>query len=357
MSLVGCILLALSVVNASPAHSDADEIPLVHVPSTNIARGPYNNQLEKRDGAIVVVRIQGVYATTIYTNDGSVEYDIVVDTGSSYTWVGADPKNPADEYIDSIILETTTSSDALVIDNQSIGAATLVPDLPRMLDGVLGLGRHEDSSLRGPDGNKIPTVLDNLYRQGSIRYAVFGVYFIPLNDRGVGEITFGYCNEAVITSGLTYVPITNVPPESDYWGIDASFMYGSRTIVNPTSGIVDTGSNAISIPTDAVLAYQSAIGATVTSQGWLTVSLDQYDNLQILSIIIGGQSYDLSPNAQIHPRASLASPIMLVVVESTDGKESFILGHPFVQRYYVTFNLTSSQIGFASTHNTESITN
>ncbi|KAG6327657.1 hypothetical protein ID866_11432, partial [Astraeus odoratus] len=197
--------------------------------------------------------------------------DVAIDTGGSYTWVGADPKNPyvkgrsgrptgqkieidyasgpfeGMEYIDSIILETTASSDALIIHGQSIGVATEVTGFPSILDGVLGLGRNEASSLRSLDGNRIPTVVDNLYRQGSIRYASFGVYFIPQNDRGIGEITFGYCNEAVITSGLSYVPITNVPPASNYWGIDASFMYGGRNILNPTTGVIDTGSNAISI--------------------------------------------------------------------------------------------------------------
>ncbi|KAG6330555.1 hypothetical protein ID866_8534 [Astraeus odoratus] len=357
-SLVGCILLALSVVNASPVHLDIKEASIARVQRMKRNKALYNNHLGKRDGTVIAVPIPPAYTTTIYTDDGSTEYDVAVDTGSPVTWIGADPKNPyvkgrssqptgktfklhyADgpfvgmEYIDSIMLETTESSDPLIIDNQSIGVATLVTNFPRLLD-----------------------VVDNLYRQGSIKYASFGIYFTPQNDKVVGEITFGYCNEAVITSGLTYVPITNVPPASNYWGVDGYFMYGGRTILNPASGVIDTGNNAITIPKDAILAYQSATGATMSSDGWLIITQEQYDGLETLTIFIGGQSYDLSPNAQIQPRRLPSSPIRLVVLENPAVEIDFALGHPFVQRYYVLFNETSSQIGFASTHNTGSTTN
>ncbi|KAG6330194.1 hypothetical protein ID866_8893 [Astraeus odoratus] len=307
--------------------------------------------------------------------------DVIVDTGSSLTWVGADPKNPyaigpsgrytgkeltinyhrgkfeGVEYIDSIILETSAGSDALVINAQAVGVAVQVTDFSSLLDGILGLGRKEASALRGADGNPIPTAVDNLYAQGTIKCAAFGVYFIPLNDRGVGEITFGYYNEAVITSGLSYVPITNVPPASNSWGIDGSIAYGGQTILSLMSGVIDTGSMVIGMVIDSALEYLSATGATMDSEGWLTISLEQYNNLQTLSIIIGGQSYDLSPNAQICARATLSSPIKLVVAGAFDSRWGFTLGHPFIQRYYIVFNATGSQIGFASTHNTWSTTN
>ncbi|KAG6330026.1 hypothetical protein ID866_9063, partial [Astraeus odoratus] len=307
--------------------------------------------------------------------------DVIVDTGSSFTWIGADPKNPyvqgpssfptgqeitinyirsefkGNVYTDSVTLEiSATSQDSLTINAQEIGVATIVTHFPRLVDGILGLGRKEASVLRDKDGNRFPPVFENLYTQRAIRSPAFGVYFIPLNERGVGEISFGYYNEAVMTSGLNYVHITDNPRASNYWGIDASFMYGGRTILNPTSGIIDTGSRSIRMPKDAVMQYQSDTGATVSPKGLLTIRQDQYDNLQTLSIIIGGQSYDLSPNAQVRPRPVSPRRITLVVGFSSSSWD-FTLGHPFVQRYYVAFNATSSQIGFASTHYTGSTSN
>ncbi|KAG6332509.1 hypothetical protein ID866_6579 [Astraeus odoratus] len=380
-SLVAFILLSLFIFSASPIHLGMQEMPLPRVLGTKSTKALHNNHLGKRDGSIIVVRIGHFYTTTIYTSDGSAEYDVIIDSGSALTWVGADPNNPyvqgpssrplnkditvvyargrfeGKAYTDSITLETQAGSDPLTVNSQFIGQATLAAGFPNLLDGILGLGRKEASGMRDKDGNPFPTVLDNLYTQGSIRHAAFGVYFIPVNDMGVGEITFGYTNDAVITSGLNYVPITNVPPASNGWGIDGSVMYDGRLILNPTSGIVDTGGPTISMYTDAIMAYRTATGANVDPQGWLTITQAQYNSLQILSVIIGGNSYDLSPNAQIYPRPTSGSPIRLIIGGISHTRWGFSLGHPFIQRYYVVFNATSSQIGFASTRFTGSTNN
>ncbi|KAG6330144.1 hypothetical protein ID866_8944 [Astraeus odoratus] len=381
-SLVAFILLVSSIINAFPFCLGMEEMQLARIPGTKRAKALYNNHLRKRDGSIITMREGDYYITTIYTNDESVEYDVIVDTGSALTWVGADPKNPYVRgpsgwatnqklqvvygrgrfegwgYIDSITLETQEGSNPLTVNAQFIGQATFVSYFPSLLDGILGLARKEASSMRDRQGNPIPTVFESLYNEGTIKHAAFGVYLIPVNDRGVGEITFGYYNEAAITSGVNYVPITNIPAARNHWSVDASVMYDGRTILNPTAAIVDTACSLIAMQADAVSVYQTATGAAMDSEGWLTISLDQYDNLQTLSIIIGGQSYDLSPNAQIWPRkATYVGPIKLVVAGMSETRWGLGIGHPFIQRYYVVYNATSSQIGFASTRYTGSTTN
>lgn len=53
---------------------------------------------------------------------------------------------------------------------------------------------------------------------------------------------------------------------------------------------------------DAYSAYQTATGATVDeTTGLLTVTKEQYDNLENLSFVIGGEGFILTPNAQIWP--------------------------------------------------------
>lgn len=50
------------------------------------------------------------------------------------------------------------------------------------------------------------------------------------------------------TGQISYVPITSTSPASQYWGIDQSVTYGNvSTILNSTSGIVDTGISFIAI--------------------------------------------------------------------------------------------------------------
>ncbi|KAG6332611.1 hypothetical protein ID866_6479 [Astraeus odoratus] len=109
------------------------------------------------------------------------------------------------------------------------------------------------------------------------------------------------------------------------------------------------------------MAYKTATGATIDvfdHNQQLSISENQYNNLQILSILIGDQSYDLSPNAQIYPRASPNEQIFLVINSIDLASEvDFRLGYTFIQRYYVVFNSSSSQIGFASHLHTDSTTN
>ncbi|KAG6332579.1 hypothetical protein ID866_6514 [Astraeus odoratus] len=117
----------------------------------------------------------------------------------------------------------------------------------------------------------------------------------------------------------------------------------------------------MSVRGDAVSAYQSMTGAIIDTSDKtrrLTITPDQYNNLQTLTFVIGDQSYDLSPNAQIFARSSPNSQIFLVVRSSRpNAREDFSLGSPFFQRYYVVFNSSSSQIGFSSHLYTYSTTN
>jgi hypothetical protein len=93
------------------------------------------------------------------------------------------------------------------------------------------------------------------------------------------------------TGELSYVPITSTSPASRYWGIDQSVTYGeNRTIIlNTTSGIVDTGTTALLMATEAFNAYKQATGAIIDDYtGMLAITSEQYANLQSLYFNIGG---------------------------------------------------------------------
>jgi hypothetical protein len=58
----------------------------------------------------------------------------------------------------------------------------------------------------------------------------------------------------------SHSPITKTPPSSFYWGVDASLRYGNAkgrgatvTILNTTSGVIDTGTNLIGLGTGKLL--------------------------------------------------------------------------------------------------------
>jgi saccharopepsin len=95
-------------------------------------------------------------------------------------------------------------------------------------------------------GETIPTVTDNLVKQGTITENTIGVFYAPVgaND-GTGELTFGGIDSSKITSDVTFVPITSKSPASQFWGIDLTANYGGQTLLDKASGIVDTGTTLI----------------------------------------------------------------------------------------------------------------
>ncbi|KAG6330044.1 hypothetical protein ID866_9045 [Astraeus odoratus] len=372
-------MLTLSTVNTSPAHSSIAKIPFVRVRDPKHTDSVHTDQLEKRDGTILVQKQYGYYCASLITSSGST-FRVAVDTGSAYTWVGAVVGKPyvygfasrptgatakiaygssdgatfvGDTINDTIALGT------LIVKDQEIGVPRELRNFPPNIDGILGLGPMRLTIGMSSDGKLIPTVVDNLYREGAIGSALLGMYFMPENVGTSGLLSFGYIRESVLTSDVRYVPVTTTIPAILFWGIDASIIYGDHT---PTflvsgSGILDTGSDKILIASDAFSVYQSATGASLYA-GQLYITQDMYNELQPLAIFIGGQPYDLSPNAQIQARISPDSPIVLVVQSRRAGSGiGFSLGAPFFQHFYVVFNLGSNQIGFATHIHTDSTTN
>ena len=147
---------------------------------------------------------------------------------------------------------------------------------------------------------------DNLFKQGTIPTESIGISYVPTTSTSEvanGELDFGGVDSAKISGDVTYVPITSTSPASNYWGIDQKISYNGQQILS-SAGIVDTGTTLVMIATDAFQAYQKATGATMdNTTGLLTITEEQYNNLQSLVFNIGGTDFELSPNAQIWPRS------------------------------------------------------
>ena len=83
------------------------------------------------------------------------------------------------------------------------------------------------------------------------------------------------------------------------------FRSGADTsLLSSTAGIVDTGTTLVLIASDAFQTYQTSTGATLDqTTGLLSITEDQLNNLQSMFFSIGGQTFELTPNAQLWPRS------------------------------------------------------
>ncbi|KAG2069599.1 acid protease [Suillus decipiens] len=399
-ALLSILFVVLSSANASPLRPDTGRATLSFAARVN-ARGAINvaaadraraqamkqaGSMGKRAGVSSFGINNAVVTYTAQVGVGSppTAYTLLIDTGSSNTWIGAKtPYNPTATSVDTgdtvsvsygsgsfsgeEYTDTVTLSTDLVIINQSIGVASVTNGFDGV-DGILGVGPTDLTVGSVPNVEVVPTVTDNLYSRGLIGTEALGIYFVPTAASDTaGELTFGGHDSSKITSQVTYVPLTTTSPASYYWGIDQSISYGRSTILSETAGIVDTGTTLVLIASDAFSTYQTATGAVMDdTTGLLKITSSQYAKLQNLTFEIGGKAYDLTPNAQIWPRSlntvigGSSDSIYLIVsdIGSSSGSGlDFINGYAFLQRYYSVFDTTNNQVGFATTLHTDDTSN
>jgi hypothetical protein len=197
----------------------------------------------------------------------------------------------------------------------------------------------------------VPTFMDNLYKQGSISTEILGVSFQPefsgdANDTN-GELTIGGSDSSKYHGSITYVDAV-----APYWGVDnAGFTYGSTPLSSNGSGIVDTGTTLIYLPTDVFNAFRTAAGAMKNStQGLPTFSSMPTENFEFN---LGPTTYALTPDQYLIPEAqytNLGLPSGFYYGWFSDGGNSgvnTIIGQKFMENYYAVFDTTHSRIGFA----------
>ncbi|KIJ17619.1 hypothetical protein PAXINDRAFT_9562 [Paxillus involutus ATCC 200175] len=318
-------------------------------PTTTVPPGTGGSTAGGTDDSIDVTDTGVTYTTPVGVGNPPTECTLLIDTGSSNTWIGANtPYNPTStsqgtgntinvsygfgtmsgkEYI-----ETVTLSPTFVIQHQSIGVASSAEGFTDV-DDILGLGPVGLTQGTVSNTPEVPTVTDNLYAQGTIPSDSLGIFYEPRRRRA-RSMASSPLVEPIIPSQypgeINFVPLTATSPASNYWGIDQSVTYGgSTTILNRTAGIVDTGTTLLLLATDAFQSYQQATGATLD---------------HALNSTLGGQE------GQIYLITSdLGSP-------SGSGLD-FINGFGWLQRFYSVFDTSNAQVGLATTPYTDAETN
>ncbi|KAH9858562.1 aspartic peptidase A1 [Lenzites betulinus] len=339
-------------------------------------------------GNVPVDNMLSLYVANVSIGTPPTTYSLMVDTGSSNTWVGAGKaftktsstretgervgvsyglgNFTGNEFIDDIEL-----APGLTIKGQSFGVATSSNDFTELgVDGILGIGpTNLTFGTLSPDSHSvIPTVTDNLASQHVIIEKLVSISFTPTNsqDPGNGELTFGGIDPSKFLGSIHMVPLTHTFPASRYFGIDQSIAYGPTTIMTNTAGIVDTGTSLIYIPTESFQRYQQETGGVFDENtGLLRITPAQFDKLHSLFYNINGATFELVPNAQIWPRSlnsvinGQPNAVYLIVADigQVDAPFSFINGQMWLERFYAVFDSGNNRFGVANTQFTHATVN
>ncbi|KAF8521013.1 acid protease [Gautieria morchelliformis] len=341
------------------------------------AKAAYKAGLTQDDSiSIPVTNTIVTYTIQAFIGSPATAYTLLIDTGSSITWVGAGKNYVAtnsshdtghsievtygsgaffgEEYLDTVNL-----GGGLVIPHQSIGVATFAGGF-RGVDGILGIGPIDLTTRTTSSGEQVPTVMDNLARAGTIPANTIGIFYTPPTSTSDtnGELTFGGTDPCKISGRITFVPITAVSPASQYWGIDQTITYGKRRtkILASTAGIVDTGTTLMMIASDAFQAYTHAVGGKLDqTTGLLTI--DDPSKLQSLFYRIGHTTFEFTAEGQQWPKALNShiggDPHKTYLIVSDLGTESgkgldFINGYTWLEHFYSVFDTDHQRVGIAN---------
>ncbi|KAG2078796.1 aspartic peptidase A1 [Suillus decipiens] len=326
------------------------------------------------------------YTVEVAIGNSPITYNLIVDSASAITWVGASLPYLSRSGVDTgepVVVNYRYGSfrgtifedqfyfgvKQLTIPGMRIGVASTSQGVT--VDGVLGIGPTLSSigALQNSPEEMIPTVIDRLAAQSTIIRPVVGIFFQPIaaNTVNHGELTFGGTNPTMYDHKVRYTDITTTAPSLRYWGINQRITYGNTEILAYTAGVVDSGCTFLYLATDAYERYQAATGGTLNpTNGLLQVSPQQYRNIRDLQFHIGDRIYRLSRNAQIWPRFlnyninGGDNDIFLIVkalATPTGAGYDFVNGYVFLQRFYTVFDSGKHRVGFAKTAFTYAITN
>lgn len=406
MLLITFLSVAAVVVSAAPLEPRAETIVLPLKRHSNVTS--IKNIVDKGQARIDAIngvqiaraaRAAAVSSGTVTNDDvsyiapvviGGKTYELIVDTGckfltktintlptdarrlASNTWCGAqsscEPSSTGSSTGDSVSVsygsgsfsgteyKDSVSFGGLTVSSQSVGAASTSSGFTGV-DGIIGFGPVDLTEDTVSNTNTVPTFMDNLKSQGSISTEVLGVSFRPESgsdtDDANGELTLGGTDSSKYSGTLTYFSRLTSGTASEYWGISiAAFTYGSTTLGSTASGIVDTGTTLIYVPSATYSAFLSAAGgSTDSSSGLAEFSTKPTSNF---GIKFGSTTYTLTPSQYLVPTAQYSyygltsGKYYSWITNGGSSGVNTIIGQKFLENYYAVFDTTNSRIGFAT---------
>merc|ERR1712151_204937 len=209
-------------------------------------------------------------------------------------------------------------------------------------DGILGMGPAKAAV------DHVAMPMDQLVKQGKIEHNIFAFYLSSGGKAG-STLTLGGTDSQFYTGDFSYVPVAKAAALLPYWLVSASAIKvggASAVSCNFLTGcymVVDTGTSVLAGPTKTVGELTSKIG---------NVSSDcsNVDKLPSISISMGGKDFDLGPDFYVLRMADqIGKEQCQLGIEGVNaGVPIWILGDPFLRKYYTVWDAEANRVGFAT---------
>ncbi|KAI5784597.1 aspartic peptidase domain-containing protein [Geopyxis carbonaria] len=298
------------------------------------------------------------------------EFRLVIDTGSSDTWIPSDRcaskacKN-LDTFgsKDSSTLKISTSEfdikygsgdvmGVVVQDKISFagfditaqfGLATQVSDdfINFEIDGIMGLG------FTGASQQGVPTIMDVLKDQGLIQVKLYGVALSRASDgANDGVINFGGIDKTLFDGDLTFSPAI---PGLGLWELklDGASVDGDAATILGKTAVIDTGTSLAIIPPEDAMALHAKIEGAETNGETFAVPCDTTSEIELT---FSGVTYSIPPADYRGSRISLTRNLCISLIGGRPilPNNTWLLGDVFLKNVYSVFDLDNERVGFAA---------
>jgi len=378
------VLLALLGVSVISAEAAVISVPLTHRPKTlkdfqavtaNRARAAERFAEAHLAGTpnIPVTDFQDAeYFGEVVVGTPAQTFKVIFDTGSSNLWVPSkgctSPACKKHTTYDSTNSSTYTKngqsftlpygsgtcSGFLSLDTVTFGGIPIkgctfgeVTNEPGEVwvespfDGILGMGYP------GIAVDKVTPPFDMLMQQKSLPANQFA-FFLQTGGKNGSTLTLGGADSQFYTGDFTYVNLAKAQKLAAYWLVSSSDMKVDGTSTGSCGGflgcymVVDTGTSVLTGP-------PSKIQAVLDKVGNVSADCSNADKLPTISITMGGKDFDLGPDFYVirAPDDSGKETCQLGIQGVNAGLPLWILGDPFLRKYYTVFDRDQNRVGFA----------
>mmetsp|Transcript_121502 Transcript_121502/g.326311 ORF Transcript_121502/g.326311 Transcript_121502/m.326311 type:complete len:476 (-) Transcript_121502:150-1577(-) len=209
-------------------------------------------------------------------------------------------------------------------------------DVP--FDGILGLALPRLSEEQGF------SLVDALVKDGLLRRGLFSVFFADEESDEESEVLFGDLREEHMAGPLSWVPVAN----PGFWQVamqDIAFNGESINICGSgCQAALDTGTSLLAGPARLVRLLVDRLR--------VAADCSNFDSLPDLGFIIGGQVLSLKPGEYVDrsEEGCVLGLMALDIPAPRGGPPLFILGDPFLRKFYTVYDRERLRVGIALAH-------
>jgi len=209
-------------------------------------------------------------------------------------------------------------------------------------DGILGLGPAKAAI------DQVAMPLQKLKDQGQIKQNIVSFYLASNSSTG-STLVLGGTDPSFYTGDITYINVALAAKLLPYWLVSAKDIKVGGTSIgacNAFTGcemVVDTGTSVLAGPVKAVNDLIKPIGN-------VSADCSNVHTLPTITFSIGGNDFDLGPEFYVLKGEDENGAIQCQLgIEGVNaGVPIWILGDPFLRKYYTVWDAEANRVGFAT---------